>query len=76
MYLMSSMTSSQNAAFYKYHRYLGLATYIAGLVAGAVAAGPLLMLYCPCCSTATGAFTRVKACGELPRMCPRLLRLG
>ncbi len=28
------MTPSRKAEFYQYHRYLGLATYIAGLVAG------------------------------------------
>ena len=41
MYLVSSMTPSQKAGFYKYHRYLGLATYIAGLAAGACGTLPL-----------------------------------
>ena len=43
MYLMSSWTPSKKADFYKYHRYLGLATYIAGLVAGACGSRPLCL---------------------------------
>ena len=41
MYLKPSMTHSQKAGFYKYHRYLGLATYVAGLAAGACGTLPL-----------------------------------
>lgn len=40
VYLMSSWTPSKKADFYQYHRYLGLATYIAGLVAGARGSRP------------------------------------
>ena len=53
VYLMSSMALSQKAGFYKYHRYLGLATYIAGLVAGARGSRHLVCaLRPPTCSTA------------------------
>ncbi|KAK9832636.1 hypothetical protein WJX81_005931 [Elliptochloris bilobata] len=34
VYVLSSMTPSRKAEFYQYHRFLGLATYIAGLVGG------------------------------------------
>ena len=69
VYLMSSWTPSRKADFYKYHRYLGLATYIAGLVAGARGSRPLASALDAALLDTHGRFRPVVSCPACVSVC-------